>query len=165
MWAEIDYIWILRALQVYHPDSWAYIRVPHLYSVCVCVRIHTHTPTGTYTPTRAKNTKDRDNTPIFPSVKKQPPKPSNKYFHRLAEPPHPHSPMLNETNCTYTRTYAHPVASVKQMCPLMFTTSVECTHLHMHDVHNTCECMHTLRKNAYGLGHTRLCNGAEASLP
>jgi len=30
---------------------------------------------------------------------------------------------------------------------------------------NTCECMHTLRKNAYGLVHVRLCNCAEASLP
>ena len=73
--------------------------------------------------------------------------------------------MLNETNCTYMRVYAHPVASVKQMCTLMFTTSVKHTHLHMHDAHNTCECIHTLRKNAYGLVHARLCHGAEASLP
>jgi len=28
--------------------------------------------------------------------------------------------------------YAHPVESVKQMCTLMFTTSVHRTHLHMH---------------------------------
>jgi len=35
----------------------------------------------------------------------------------------------------------------------------------MHGAHNTCECMHTLRKNAYGLVPARLCNGAEASLP
>jgi len=35
----------------------------------------------------------------------------------------------------------------------------------MHDAHNTCECVHTLRKNAYGLVHARLCNDAEASLP
>jgi len=35
----------------------------------------------------------------------------------------------------------------------------------MHDAHNTCGCMHTLRKNAYGLVHARLCNSAEASLP
>jgi len=116
--------------------------------------------------------------------------PSNKYFHRLAEPPHFRSPMLNETNCTYMRVYAHPVASVSQMCTLMFTSSfapwefqtkllyyfflsnnksnlhsVSRTHLHMHDTHNTCECMHTPRKNAYGLVHARLCNGAEASLP
>ena len=35
----------------------------------------------------------------------------------------------------------------------------------MHGAHNTCECMHTLRKNEYGLVHARLCNGAEASLP
>jgi len=34
----------------------------------------------------------------------------------------------------------------------------------MHDAHNTCECMHTLRKNAYGLVHARLCNGADTSL-
>jgi len=30
---------------------------------------------------------------------------------------------------------------------------------------DTYECMLTLRKNAYGLVHVRLCNGAEASLP
>ena len=35
----------------------------------------------------------------------------------------------------------------------------------MHDAHNTCECMYTLHKNAYGLVHVRLCNGVEASLP
>jgi len=32
-------------------------------------------------------------------------------------------------------------------------------------LNNTCECIHTLRKNAYGLVHARLCNGAAASLP
>jgi len=35
----------------------------------------------------------------------------------------------------------------------------------MHGAHNTCECMNTLRKNAYGLVHARLCNGAEAPFP
>jgi len=35
----------------------------------------------------------------------------------------------------------------------------------MHGARNTSECMHTLRKNAYGLVYARLCNGAEASLP
>jgi len=35
----------------------------------------------------------------------------------------------------------------------------------MHDAHNTCECMHTLCKNAHGLVHAHLCNGAKASLP
>jgi len=73
--------------------------------------------------------------------------------------------MLNETNFTYMRAYAHPVASVRQMCTLMFTTSVKRTHLHMYDAHNTCECMHTLRQNAYGLVYVRLCNSPEASLP
>ena len=32
-------------------------------------------------------------------------------------------------------------------------------------LNNTCECIHTLRKNAYGLVHACLCNGAAASLP
>ena len=32
------------------------------------------------------------------------------------------------------------------------------------DAHNTCECIHALRKNSYALVHARLCNGAEASL-
>ena len=70
MYAEIRSIWILRALQVSHPDSWDHIHVPHLCSVYVCVRIHTHT--HTYTPTRVKNREDTDNTPIFPSVKNNP---------------------------------------------------------------------------------------------
>jgi len=35
----------------------------------------------------------------------------------------------------------------------------------MHDAHNICECMNTLRTNACGLVHARLCNCAEASLP
>ena len=61
--------------------------------------------------------------------------------------------------------YAHPVASVKQMCTLMFK--------HLSNVHtctcmvlnNTCERMLTLCKNAYGLVRARLYNGAAASLP
>jgi len=32
-------------------------------------------------------------------------------------------------------------------------------------LNNTCECMPTLRKNAYGLVHAHLSNGAAASLP
>jgi len=40
--------------------------------------------------------------------------------------------MLNETNFTYMRAYAHHVASAKQTCTLMFATSVLYTHLHMH---------------------------------
>ena len=70
MYTKIWSIWILRALQVSHPDSWAHIQVPHLCSVCVCVHIHTHT--HTYTPTHVKNREDTDNTPIFPSVKNNP---------------------------------------------------------------------------------------------
>jgi len=66
VYTDIDFIWILRALQVSHPDSWAHIRVPHLCSVCVCVRIHTHTPT--YTPTRITIKEDTDDTRIFPSL-------------------------------------------------------------------------------------------------
>jgi len=32
-------------------------------------------------------------------------------------------------------------------------------------LNNTCECIHTLLKDAYGLVHARLCNGVAASLP
>jgi len=32
-------------------------------------------------------------------------------------------------------------------------------------LNNTCECIHTLCKHAYGLVHARLCNGTAASLP
>jgi len=159
--------------------------------VCVCVRVYTHVHPYTLPPV-LRIEKTTDNTPIFPCVKNNPTVPRNKRSHRLVEPPHPHSPMLNETNCTYMRyrerhiylythihiyiytpththtlthiytfihirvytyihtyiyiyiykcihihiythmyiymyiysAYAHPVASVKQMCTLMFTTSV-----------------------------------------
>jgi len=53
IYAEIQSILILRALQMSHPDPWAYTRVPHMCSVCVCVRIYT--PTPTYTPTRVND--------------------------------------------------------------------------------------------------------------
>ena len=66
------------AVQVYHPDSWAHNRVPHLYSVCVCVRIYTHTPT--YTPTRVEIREDADNTPIFPFVKNNPSRQATSAF-------------------------------------------------------------------------------------
>jgi len=66
MYAEIKSIWILQALQVSHPDSWAHIQVPHLRSVYVCVRIHKHT--HTYAPTRIKNREDTDNTTIFRKI-------------------------------------------------------------------------------------------------
>ena len=138
MYTEIWSIWILRAFQVSHFDSWAHIRVPHLCSVCVCVRIHTRT--STYTPSSPSvqcvcvcaythtyiHIKQRRHSqhPYLSFCQKLPLTPSNKYFHRLAEPPHPHSPMRNETNCTCMSTYAHPVASVKQICTLMFTTPV-----------------------------------------
>ena len=72
MYGEIWSIWILWALQVSHPDCWAHIQVLNLCSMCACVRIHTHTLT--YTPTRVQNTEDTDNTPMFPSVKNNPPR-------------------------------------------------------------------------------------------
>ena len=125
---------------------------PHLCSVCVCVRIHTHTPT--YTPTRVKNREDTENTPIFPSVKKDPPTPSNKCPRRLVEPPHPRSPNAERTNCTCISAYAHPVASV--------LANVYA------DVHNT-RVTYTHGLNACTLSakntYARICNGAEASLP
>jgi len=87
IYAEILSIWIFRALQVSHPDSWAHIRVPHLCSVCVCVRIHTDTPAVAYTPTRIKNREDTDNTPIFPSVKNRPPRQATSAFIDWLNPP------------------------------------------------------------------------------
>ena len=64
-------------------------------AVCVCVCIHT--PTPTYSPTRVKNREDTDNTPISPSVKKNrdPPRQATSAL-RLAGPPHPRFPKLNE---------------------------------------------------------------------
>jgi len=54
--------------------------------------------------------------------------------------------------------YAHPVASVNQK----HLSSVHtCTCMVLN---NTCKCMQTLRKNAYGLVHARLCDGAATSL-
>ena len=33
------------------------------------------------------------------------------------------------------------------------------------ELNNNCEYIYTLRKNAYGLVHARLCNGVATSLP
>jgi len=44
-------MWILRALQMSHPNPWAHINVR------VCVGINTHTLT--YTPTRVNNREDK----------------------------------------------------------------------------------------------------------
>jgi len=70
IYAEILSIWILRALQVSHPDPWAHNQVSHMCSVCVFVR--THTPTPKHTPTHLQNREDADNTTISPSVKNIP---------------------------------------------------------------------------------------------
>ena len=70
IYAKIEFIWIPQALQVSHTHPWAPFQGPHLCSVSVCVRIYTHTPT--YTPTRVKNRKDTNNTPISPFVKNNP---------------------------------------------------------------------------------------------
>jgi len=69
-------------------------------AVCVCVCVYTHTPT--YTPTRVKIEKTQT-TPLSFLLSKKSPTPSKKRSHRLVEPPHPHFPMLKETNCTYMR--------------------------------------------------------------
>jgi len=93
-------------------------------AVCVCVCVRIHTPTHTYTPTRVKNREDTDNTPISPSVENNLPRQATSAFMDYLNPSILVPPMLNETNCTYMRACAHPVASVKQMCTLMFATSV-----------------------------------------
>jgi len=85
MFAEIQSIWILRALQVSCPDPWAHIEHP-MCSVCVCVRIHTHT--FTYTRTRVQNGKTQDNTSISASVKNNPPRQATSALHDLVEPLH-----------------------------------------------------------------------------
>jgi len=43
MYAEIQSIWILRALQVSRSDPWARIWLPHVQCVCVCAYTQTHT--------------------------------------------------------------------------------------------------------------------------
>jgi len=115
-------VWILLALQVCHPDSWAHNRVPHLCSVCECVRIHTHTPT--YTPTRVKNREDRQNSYDLFFCQKQPPTPSNRCFHKLAEPSHSRFSTLNEQTA-HTWAHVHILQrACTQIYTLMFTTPV-----------------------------------------
>ena len=60
--------------------------------------------------------------------------------------------------------YAHPVESVKQMCMLMFTTSVY-TPAHAWCATTPVNACRLCAKNAYGLVYARLFNCAEASLP
>ena len=63
-------------------------------AVCVCVRLYTHIHPRTLPP--AKKIEKTQTTPVSFLLSKITPTPSNKCFHRLAEPPHPRSPTLNE---------------------------------------------------------------------
>jgi hypothetical protein len=131
---------------------------------CVCVCAYTHTYTHIHSYQRYKQRRHRQH-PYLSFCQKQPPTPSNKCLYRLVKPAHPRSPMLNETNCTYMRTYAHPAASVKQMCTLMFTICLTYTPVHAWCSKIPVNAFALTAKNAYALVHARLCNGAEASLP
>jgi len=73
-----------------------------IYAVCVGVCVYTHTHPHTLPPA-LKIEKTQTTPPYLSFCQKQPPTPSNMRSHKLVEPPHPHSPMLNETNCTYMR--------------------------------------------------------------
>jgi len=74
MYAEIYSIWILRALQVSHPEPWAHKTVQ-----CVCACAYTHKYTHIHSHPR-QNREDTDNTPIFPSVKNNPPRQATSAF-------------------------------------------------------------------------------------
>ena len=81
IYAEMWSIWILRALQVSHPDPWAHIREYPTCSVCVCVCVYTHLHSHTLPPP-SKNRENTDNTSIFPWLcKKQPPTPGTSALH------------------------------------------------------------------------------------
>ena len=53
--------------------------------------------------------------------------------------------------------YAHPVASVKQMCTLMFTTSVQLKHLRMHGAQQHLR-MHADRVWTRACAHIQQCS-------
>jgi len=162
---------IYKCRHLVHPDSLGppgfsrcLIPTPGLTSeyptcvVCVCVRIHTHTPT--YTSTHVKHGKDTDNTVIFPSIKNYPHTPSNKCPHRLVEPPHPHSPNAERSNCTCISAYAHPVASLlANVYADVHNTCLMYTPAHAWCPKHWSKCMHTLRKKI----HMRSCMRAYAT--
>ena len=84
-----------------HPASvlCTHIRI----AVCVCVCVYTHTPT--YTPTRVKiESIFTDNTPIFPSVKNNPPRQSTSAFIDYLNPLILVPPTLNDQTAD---TWAH----------------------------------------------------------
>ena len=97
MFAEILSTWILWALQVSRPDSWAHIERPMCsVRVCVCVCVHTRAPT--YTPTRVKKRKSQDNTSCSQS-----PRQATSVLQTLVEHPHTRSPTQMNKLRTHER--------------------------------------------------------------
>jgi len=103
--------------------------------MCMCVNIHAYTPT--YTPTRVKNRKTQDNTPMTPSVKNNPPHQVTSALHRLVEPPN--LVLQREwSNCEHTSAFAHPAVIVSQIYTMMSKTPVECDTPAITDAQDTC---------------------------
>jgi len=122
MFAEILSIWILWALQLSRPDSWAHIERPTC-SVCVCVRVHTLWRALTYTPTCVKNRKTQDNTSCSPSFENTPPRQATSVLYKLVEHPHSRSP-----------TWMNKLRTHERMC----TPCSDCVTDMYGDVNNTC---------------------------
>jgi len=121
IYAMIQSIWILLALQMSLPNPSAHIEYP-MCSVCVCVCVYTHVHTHTLPPA-SKIEKTPDNTSISHSVKNKYPRQATSALHRLAETPHPRPPTrmnklrIHERMCTpCSDCVANMYADVKNAC-------------------------------------------------
>jgi len=159
MFAEILSNWILWALQVSCPDSWAHIERPMCsVRVCVCVCVHTRAPT--YTPTRVKKRKSQDNTSCSQS-----PRQATSVLQTLVEHPHTRSPTqmnklrTHERMCTpCSHCVTNMYGDVNNTCG-MYTSA--CT-----GAQDTCGVHTTLTaKNVHTPAQVHLCDSAAMPSP
>jgi len=105
-------------------------------AACVCVCVYTHTHPHTLPP--ALKIEKTQTTPLSFLPSNITPTPSNKRSHRLVEPPHPHSPMLNETNCTYMRYSDIYICTYTYIYIYIYTHTHTNTHTHVYTSIHIC---------------------------
>ena len=92
---------------------------------CVCVCAYTHTYTHVHSHPRQKYRRHTTTPVFFPSIKKNPPRQTTSFLHRLVEPPNPRPPMrmnklcIRERMCTPSSVCGTDMYSdVKHACPM-----------------------------------------------
>jgi len=133
---------------------------PSTPSVCLCVCVYTHIHTHTLPP--ALKIEKTQTQPYLSFFQKSPLTPSNKRSHRIVEPPHPHSPMLNETNCTYVRYRERHIYIYTHTHIYIYTYTCTCTYTYIYIHTYTHIHVHThihvyIYINAYIYVYTHIC--------